>query len=217
MPQSLVQKLKIQPASVIRVLHAPEDFAELLAPLPAEVVVTEDAAHFDQLHWFVKDKAALHEDLPKVLELVVGNIVCWIYFPKGSSKIQTDLNRDSCWQIFQQYSQFQFLTLISFNETWSAFGMRLKSSTGSKSAKPKEREITKFIDATTKQVTLPPDLDEAIAANTEATNFFASLSFSNKKEYVEWVVSAKREETRKQRIEGTVERLLKRWKNPRNI
>ncbi len=38
-----------------------------------------------------------------------------------------------------------------------------------------------------------------------------------KKEYVEWIITAKREETRKERLKGTVERLEKEWKNPRNI
>jgi len=30
-------------------------------------------------------------------------------------------------------------------------------------------------------------------------------------------VTAKREETRKERVDGTIERLVKSWKNPRNI
>jgi uncharacterized protein YdeI (YjbR/CyaY-like superfamily) len=34
---------------------------------------------------------------------------------------------------------------------------------------------------------------------------------------VEWIVTAKKEETRKARIEGTLERLGKQWKNPRNL
>ena len=53
--------------------------------------------------------------------------------------------------------------------------------------------------------------------SSEEKTFFETLSFTNKKEYVEWIVTAKREETRNNRIEGTIERLLKGWKNPRNI
>ncbi|MET0392326.1 MAG: YdeI/OmpD-associated family protein [Chitinophagaceae bacterium] len=33
---------------------------------------------------------------------------------------------------------------------------------------------------------------------------------------MEWIVTAKREETRRERINGTVERLAKSWKNPAN-
>ena len=57
----------------------------------------------------------------------------------------------------------------------------------------------------------------ALKKNKKATDYFNTLSFTNKKEYVEWIVTAKREETRKERVDGTIERLVKNWKNPRNI
>ena len=51
----------------------------------------------------------------------------------------------------------------------------------------------------------------------KASGFFQTLSFTNKKEFVEWIVTAKREDTRNERVKGSVERLLKGWKNPRNF
>ena len=60
-------------------------------------------------------------------------------------------------------------------------------------------------------------MEQAIRKNKKATDFFNSLSFTNKKEYVEWIVTAKREDTRMDRIRGTIDRLNKEWKNPRNI
>ena len=53
--------------------------------------------------------------------------------------------------------------------------------------------------------------------NKKQSEFFQSLSFTNKKEYLEWIVTARREETRKERIAGSIERLGKSWKNPRNM
>jgi uncharacterized protein YdeI (YjbR/CyaY-like superfamily) len=53
--------------------------------------------------------------------------------------------------------------------------------------------------------------------NKKQSDFFTTLSFTNKKEYIEWIVTAKREETRTQRLTGTIERLGKGWKNPTNI
>ena len=64
---------------------------------------------------------------------------------------------------------------------------------------------------------LPGDFAEVLKKNKKAEDFFQTLSFTNKKEYVEWIVTAKREETRQERIKGTIERLEKGWKNPRNI
>ena len=62
----------------------------------------------------------------------------------------------------------------------------------------------------------PDDLAAVFKKNKAETDFFNKLSFSNRKEYLEWIVTAKRPETRKQRVEGTIERLEKGWKNPAN-
>jgi uncharacterized protein YdeI (YjbR/CyaY-like superfamily) len=69
----------------------------------------------------------------------------------------------------------------------------------------------------TKEIRLPEDFASVLKKNKKQNDFFNSLSFTNKKEYVEWIVTAKREETRNERIKGTIERLGKQWKNPRNI
>jgi uncharacterized protein YdeI (YjbR/CyaY-like superfamily) len=86
-----------------------------------------------------------------------------------------------------------------------------------KDTQPKEREMFNYIDTQKKIVTLPDDLATVLKKNKKANEFFQTLSFTNKKEYVEWIVTAKREETRNERIKGTIERLEKGWKNPRNI
>jgi uncharacterized protein YdeI (YjbR/CyaY-like superfamily) len=64
---------------------------------------------------------------------------------------------------------------------------------------------------------LPYELAAVLKENKKQAEFFNSLSFTNKKEYIEWIVPAKREETRRERLKGTLERLSKQWKNPRNI
>jgi uncharacterized protein YdeI (YjbR/CyaY-like superfamily) len=86
-----------------------------------------------------------------------------------------------------------------------------------KETKPTVREIFNYIDPVKKLVRLPDDLSSAFDKNKKAKIFFESLSFTNKKEYVEWLITAKREETRNGRVNGTIERLEKGWKNPRNI
>jgi uncharacterized protein YdeI (YjbR/CyaY-like superfamily) len=52
----------------------------------------------------------------------------------------------------------------------------------------------------------PADLMAALAAAGLAEAFLA-LPPSHRKEYVEWIDGAKKPETRRRRIEGTVERL----------
>jgi len=218
MANTIAQKLKIKEGFTLLTLHAPENFEKQIKPLPAGVKILSGAKKFSQLHWFVLNRAQLEKELDKVLKLVKEDVLCWIYYPKGTSKIQTDLTRDKGWDKLLQHDELQWISLISFDETWSTFGFRMKTeSDKAREAKPKEREIFNYINADKKEIRLPDDLAAALKKYKGETAFFNTLSFTNKKEYVEWIITAKREETRQQRIEGTIERLGKGWKNPRNI
>jgi hypothetical protein len=217
MALSLSQKLRIKEGMKLVVLHPPEQFKSRLLPLPENVRIALKGDKFDQLHWFVKDQAQLGEEMEEVIGKLRPGVICWIYYPKGSSGIKTDLTRDKGWENLLKHTELQWLSLISFDGTWSAFGMRLTAPGEVKKERPREeRIIFNYADPIKKTVHLPDDLGIPLRKNKKALAFFESLSFTNKKEYVEWVVTAKREETRKERVSGTLERLVKGWKNPRN-
>ena len=63
------------------------------------------------------------------------------------------------------------------------------------------------VDTAPRRVTVPADLKAALAADADARAAFDKLSFTHKREYVEWVEEAKRPETRARRVAGTVERV----------
>jgi hypothetical protein len=65
-------------------------------------------------------------------------------------------------------------------------------------------DVTMELDTEPRRVTLPADLRAALAANPTAKSAFAKLSYTHKREYVEWVEEAKRPETRVRRITATV-------------
>jgi len=157
--------------------------------------------------------------MSKVIKLVKDDVIVWVYYPKGTSKIQTDLTRDKGWDcLLSEGDKLTWISLISFDDTWSVFGFRAKTEADKKKeAKPKVREIFNWVDPKTKEVKLPDDLASALKKNKREAAAFDSLSFTNKKEYLEWIVTAKREETRTERIQGTIERLGKGWKNPGNM
>jgi len=217
MPTTTAQKLKIREGYVLRTIHAPAGFESALAPLPAGVSLSARAARCNQVHWFVHNRAQLEAELKDVLPLVKDDVVCWIYYPKGSSKVQTDLTRDKGWDLLLAQPGMQWLSLISFDDTWSAFGMRAATDSDRKAAeKAQPRAIFDYIDAATKTIRLPEDLAAALKKSPAQKTFFDTLSFSNRKEYVEWVVSAKRDDTRARRVEESIGRLAKGWKNPAN-
>ncbi|MFN8243247.1 MAG: YdeI/OmpD-associated family protein [Ferruginibacter sp.] len=57
-------------------------------------------------------------------------------------------------------------------------------------------------------VTPPAGLQQLLDQYPAAARFFGELSFSHKREYVEWILSAKRAETLEQRLTVTIEKLL---------
>jgi hypothetical protein len=218
MPTTTAQKLKIKEGSTLLTINAAADFKKNLGPLPSGVKVSSDAKIYNQVHWFVMNQAQMDKELSKVLKLIKNDVILWIYYPKGTSKMQTDLTRDKGWDNLLKHDELTWISLISFDDTWSTFGSRLKTAADKKrEEKPKERPIFEYVDPKTKFVRLPDDLATAFKTNKKEEQIFNELSFTNKKEYIEWIVTAKREETRNERIKGTIERLNKGWKNPRNI
>jgi hypothetical protein len=216
---SISQKLRIKEKTTLLALNAPAEFKKNLKGLPAGVKITESAKDYDQVHWFVLNKAQLEKELSKIMRLIKPEVIVWAYYPKGTSKLQTDLNRDKGWDcLLAEGDKLTWISLLSFDDTWSVFGFRAKTEADKKKeAKPKqEREIFKWVNPQTKEVKLPDDLSSALKKNKKQSEFFTSLSFTNKKEYIEWIVTAKRDETRIERITGTIERLGKSWKNPAN-
>src|SRR3954463_10228987 len=127
MAVSTSQKLKIKEGAVLKTLHAPADFRQGLGPLPPSVKIGPNLKDHDQLHWFVSNRAQMEAELNEVLGLMKEGVICWIYYPKGSSSMQTDLTRDKGWDALLKHKEMQWVSLISFDETWSAFGMRLKT------------------------------------------------------------------------------------------
>jgi hypothetical protein len=57
---------------------------------------------FDWIQIFVKSKAELDALAPKAAKALKPESILWISFPKGSSKIQTDLTRDKGWEGLQK-------------------------------------------------------------------------------------------------------------------
>ncbi len=68
-------------------------------------------------------------------------------------------------------------------------------------------DVTIELDEEPRVVEVPDDLAVALAADADATAAFDRLSYSHRREYVEWIDEAKRAETRARRISATVERL----------
>lgn len=80
-----------------------------------------------------------------------------------------------------------------------------RQASGLKAGDPVEVELT--LDEAVREVELPAELAEALAQDAPARQFFDSLSFSYRKEWVRWITEAKKPETRQARLAKTLEGL----------
>ena len=168
MANSISDKLKIKKGFTLLPLNAPPDFKKGLQGLPAGVKITDAGKDYNQVHWFVFNRNQLEKELSKIMKLVKLGITVWVYYPKVSSKLQVDLTRDKGWEcLLAEGDKITWISLLSFDNTWSVFGFRAKSDEDRrKEAKPKPgREIFKWVDPKTKEVKLPVDLAAALKKN----------------------------------------------------
>lgn len=122
MPEStLAKKMKLKPDLNAAVINAPENYVDALRHNTALSPTLN--GKFDWIQIFVRNKAELDALAPKAVRALKPESMLWISFPKGTSKIQTDLTRDKGWEGLQALD-LKWLTLVSVNETWSAFALR---------------------------------------------------------------------------------------------
>jgi len=122
--KSVAQKLLIKAQHTVRLVNAPHGYAETLGPLPAEAkLVAQPAKPVDVLQVFVKDMAELKKWLPQMKDAVAVTGLLWVTYPKGTSAVKTDINRD----IINAYANtvgWQTVAMISVDDTWSAMRMK---------------------------------------------------------------------------------------------
>jgi len=63
-------------------------------------------------------------------------------------------------------------------------------------------------------VTVPTDLQKLLDKNPREKAFFEKLSYTHRKEYVNWIESAKKKETRQRRLARSLEMLQENVKHP---
>lgn len=122
---SLSKKLLMKPDMRIGVLNAPEGSLDLLGELPPGTALVADPApgSLDLVLLYAKSLAELEALAPQGMSLVKYDGLFWIAYPKKSSKIKTDIDRDTGWAKMSTLG-YAGVSLVSMNDTWSAMRYR---------------------------------------------------------------------------------------------
>lgn len=65
-----------------------------------------------------------------------------------------------------------------------------------------------------REVEVPADLRRALDSDPDVAAFYDGLSFTHRKEYARWVAEARREETRRRRVERSLAMLRDKIRHP---
>lgn len=115
--RTLAGKLRMQPGQRVLIMNAPPGYLEQLGTLPKGVEV-RDAPDGKSgfVHLFVRSIAELEELGPVALNAVTYDGLLWISYPKRSSKMETDISRDTGWDVIAQ-AGLRPVMQISIDET----------------------------------------------------------------------------------------------------
>jgi len=213
---TLAQKLLIKPGKNWLFFNAPANYSDLLAPLPDGSTITiMPTGNFDGIQLFVTSKKELSASLKVIAPLLKPDTIFWISYPKKSSGIESDLKMGS-WDELIPYG-LDGVASIAVDETWAGsrfrpLGQAKISGVGNQEIR--QNEYSAYVDVDNKIITLPEDVNAVLQQSPQAMAFYRQLSYSNKKEYVLWILTAKQEKTRSERLIKLVEKLVAGKKNP---
>ena len=125
----LSKKLGIKEGYRILLHNTPKNYFELFSDLPSELVILEKIGiqDADFIHLFCKSFSELQIVSMKYKNALKKNGLLWISWPKGSSKIETDLKRDPIREYLLSIGLVD-VKVASINDDWSGlkFVYRLK-------------------------------------------------------------------------------------------
>jgi hypothetical protein len=164
---------------------------------------------------FAINQLQLNNILKEVFSSLHAECKLWIAYPKPTSKIVSDLNRDASWEILSD-NEYEAVRQVTLDHVWTAMRFTKLDQIPNKDRSFAEFKVSniKVDDFEKRLIALPIELDKMFSHNEEAREFFTSLSIINQKEYLSWIQGAKKEETKQKRLEATLEKLLAGKNNP---
>jgi hypothetical protein len=210
----IAKKLHLKPGMRVAVANAPAGFS---LKSPGVDIAKSLQRDLDLALLFATMQKELKVQWPKLVSSVKQEGAIWVAYPKKSSGIASDLGMGE-WDATKG-SDWNPVAMIAIDDAWSAvryrFAPGLEKVRHQRQEEPvKDADGTVVVDRVKRTVTPPRDLHALLLKNAKAKAAFEPLSFTHKREYVAWIVEAKKPETRAARLAKTVEMLAKGKKNP---
>jgi hypothetical protein len=124
----LAKKLGIGPGARLFLQAAPQNYPELVAPLPAGVrTVSRLDARTDVAHLFATRRAVLAQSLRTVRERMRDDALVWVSWPKKSAHLPSDVSEDVIRELALPLGLVD-VKVCAVDETWSGLKLVLRLS-----------------------------------------------------------------------------------------
>jgi hypothetical protein len=212
--QTLLEKLQLKDEKNLLIQGLPSSIEKQFVKLTFSKSVTPllKSRKIDFALVFAVNQKQLVDILKDVIPALQEDAKFWIAYPKLTSKIASDLSRDKNWDFVSDYG-FEAVRMVALDNVWSAARFKKAGEDAKKTENFCSTNPAPGVDYKNRTVDVPSELQQLFNKNKKVAGFFESLAFTHRKEYVEWIVSAKRDETRKKRLETTIEKLSAGKKN----
>lgn len=217
MENQFLKKLQIKPGFKVSVVNAPENATAIFGDIPSEIAFSYDTKPQQEVYLiFAITKSDMFTALKAIAKSIGDKTIIWIFYPKAKTPLAADLNLMQSWDDLVKFNLAPCGS-AAVNEIWT--GLRIKTAASQKksgvgNAEIANNEYGQYIDVANKIVTLPEDLKAELTKQPDAVAYYETLAYSHRKEYVLWVITAKQEKTRTDRIQKMIEKLLGKKKNP---
>ena len=226
MSSSLFEDLELKDERSLLIQGLPSSIEKVFVKLSYAKNVTPllKSRKIDFALIFAVNQNQLNNILREVFSALHSNSKLWIAYPKQTSKIVSDLNRQCSWDLLVQ-SGFENINLVSIDNVWNAVRFKktevaslplpIKNGTSVSSVEHKEvTSVTPLVDFDKNLVVPPAELEKIFKKHKEAREFFTSLSVTHQNEYVSYLEDSKKGETKQRRLESVVEKLTSGKRTP---
>ena len=121
--KTVAEKLHFKPGKTVTFFNPPKNNEELLGGIHEDISISEgDPA--DILLAYIENREQLERNLLALKSSIKDDGALWIAYHKGTSSVDTDINRD----IIHDYAQdhgLKGVSMISINDNWSAFRFKI--------------------------------------------------------------------------------------------
>lgn len=118
--QEVIRKLKFKESGIV--INAPSALEKEFAGLGFKTSFDKKEKSANTLVFINSNKEYL-DFLNKQLKNIEHDSMLWFAYPKGTSKIKTDINRDSMRVTGEEFN-LATVTIVSIDDTWSALRFR---------------------------------------------------------------------------------------------